>query len=564
MRLPALECLLLSRRTFLAAGGTAAAAALTAPVWFPGLAASASAAASLPVILQNNSGSSATVYAYISGSDSTGWPGFVAADGSFQRLPNPSAPVTPVPDYAITLGASGTSTTVTLSDYVIGGRVWFSVGQKIQFFVNPGTVPGLVQPGFTTSDPNWLTDWTFCEFTWNSTNLYANISYVDLVASPISMQTTGSSGTQSVSPLPAGALASIASGLVAQHASDGAPWETLVATDSSGAVLRVMSPVHATTDFGGYWNPYLDQVWSRFASTPLTVDTQSQGVFTGTVSGGVLTFSGLNDDGVAFTRPSASDIFSCNSGPLYNSGGDARGAVAARLGAALNRSTLLLAGGENQPSGVTSAQYYTNAVTNHYARLVHQYANVGYAFPYDDVGPTGSAPVDGHLQDYAPTSWTISLGSGVTGSGTGGGGGGTTVSAYSTIQAASSTAQSGTGTESCADTGGGLDVGWIHSGDWLKYQRVDFGSASPLRVLARLASGAAAGVSGAVQFRLDSTGGPVLAEIDIANTGGWQSWETVPMNLGGTATGVHDLYVTFSSGSTSDFVNVHWFTFSAT
>jgi hypothetical protein len=83
-------------------------------------------------------------------------------------------------------------------------------------------------------------------------------------------------------------------------------------------------------------------------------------------------------------------------------------------------------------------------------------------------------------------------------------------------------------------------------------------------VRARPAPGPAAGVSGAVQFRLDSTSGPVIAEIDIANTGGWQSWQTVPMNLSGTATGVHDLFLTFSSGSNSDFVNVHWFTFSAT
>jgi hypothetical protein len=556
---------LLSRRTFLTAAATASAAALSAPAWLPGLASTASAAASLPVTLQNNSGGDAPVYAYISGADTSGWPGFVGPDGAFHRLANPSATLTPVPDYSIALGGSGTSTTVTLSEYVIGGRVWFSVGQKIQFFVNPGTVPGLVQPGFTSSDPNWLTHWTFCEFTYNNTNLYANISYVDLVASPISMQTTGSSGTQSVSPLPAGALAAIASGLVAQHASDGAPWDALVATDGSGAVLRVMSPVHSATGFGGYWDAYVDQVWSRFTGTPLTIDTQSFGSFTGTVSGDVLTFSGLNDDGVAFTRPSAADIFSCNSGPLYNSGGDARGAVAARLGAALNRSTLLLAGGENQPGGVTTAQYYTTAVTNHYARLVHQYASVGYAFPYDDVGPTGGAPVDGHLQDYAPTSWTLSLGSGVTGSGGGGGGGGGTgTSAYSTVQAAGYAAQSGTGTESCSDTGGGLDVGWISGGDWLRYQSLDFGGSSPLRVLARLASGAAAGVSGAVQFRLDSTSGPVIAEIDIANTGGWQSWQTVPMNLSGTATGVHDLFLTFSSGSNSDFVNVHWFTFSAT
>jgi hypothetical protein len=554
---------MLSRRTFLAAA-TGSAAALTGALLLPQLGATASAAASLPVTLRNNSGSD-TVYAYISGADTSGWPGFVSADGRFNRLPNPSATVTPVPDYAIALGASGSpGTTLTLTDYVISGRVWFSVGKKIQFFVNPGNPPGLVQPGFAASDPNWLTDWTFCEFTYNSTNLYANISYVDLVAAPVSMSSTGSSGTQNVSPLPAGALASIASGLVAQHAADGAPWDQLVTKDSSGAVLRVLSPMHSPTDFGGYWSGYVDSVWNRFAGTPLTVDTQSHGTFTGTVSGGVLTFAGLDDDGVPFTKPSAADIFSCNSGPLYNSGADARGAVAARLAAALNRSTLLLSGGENQPSGVTTSQYYQDATTNHYARLVHQYASIGYAFPYDDVGPTGSAPVDGHLQDFAPTSWTVTLGSGSGGSTGGGGGGGSTVSAYTTIQASSFSAQSGTQTESCSDTGGGLDVGWISSGDWLAYRGVDFGTASPARVLARLASGAASGVSGAVQVRLDSTSGPLLAEIDIANTGGWQSWQTVPMNLGRAATGVHDVYLTFSSGSGADFVNVHWFTFSAT
>ncbi|MER6359215.1 beta-1,3-glucanase family protein [Streptomyces sp. NPDC001634] len=403
---------MLSRRTFLSAAVAAPVAAAAAPVLVPGLASTASAAAPLPITLQNNSGSNA-VYAYISGADSSGRPGFVTSDGVFHRLSNPSTTLTPVPDYSIALGSSGASTTLTLTNYVIGGRVWFSVGKKIQFFVNPG--PGLVQPGFTSTDPNWLTDWTFCEFTYNSTNLYANISYVDLVASPISMRSTGSSGRQTVSPLPAGALSSIASGLVAQHRADGAPWNSLVVTNGSGTVLRVMSPVHSPTGFGSYWNSYLDQVWSRFSSTTLTVDTQSLGTYTGKVSGGVLTFTGLNTNGVPFTRPSASDIFSCNSGPLYNSGGDARGAVAARLAAALNRSTLLLAGGQNQPSGVTSARYYTNAVTNHYSRLVHKYASIGYAFPYDDVGPTGSTPVDGHLQDDAPTSWTVALGSSVSG-----------------------------------------------------------------------------------------------------------------------------------------------------
>jgi Beta-1,3-glucanase/Carbohydrate binding module (family 6) len=550
-----------SRRSFLAAAGATTAAAALSP--FSPLASTATAAGvSLPIKLANNSGQN-TVYAYISGTDSSGWPVFVSANGALNRLPNPSSAVTPIADYSIPLGASGSAaTTVNLTNYIISGRVYFSVGKKLQFFVNPGTVPGVVQPALVSADPNWSTNWTFCEFTFNSANLYANISYVDMVALPVSMSSTGSAGNQSVSPLPSGALASIASGLQAQHASDGAPWDRLVATDSSGGVLRVMAPSHSPVDFGGYWDDYLNRVWSHYTSNPLTINGQgSIGSYTGKVSGNAIVFSGLNTNGVPFTKPSATDIFGCASGPLYNSGGDARGAIAARLSAALNRSSLLVSGGNNNPDGVTPSQYYQDPITNHYARLVHKYASIGYAFPYDDVGPTGSAPVDGHIQDGAPTSWTITLGAG--GSGGGGGGGGGNVSAYSTIQAESYSAQSGTTTENCSDSGGGSDVGYISNGDWLKFSSVDFGSASPTQFKARLASGADAGVSGAVQVRLDSTSGTKIAEINIANNGGWQNWQTVPANIVASATGVHDVYLVFSSGSGADFTNLNWFTFTS-
>ncbi|MEW2544716.1 beta-1,3-glucanase family protein [Streptomyces sp. NPDC047002] len=408
---------MLSRRSFLAtAGATGAAAALASPLAPRMLTQHASAAGpSLPLSLRNNSGSG-TVYAYISGSDDSGWPGFVDSGGAFQRLPSPSSVQTPVQDYAITLGASGSAATqLTLGDYVTGGRVWFSVGKKLQFFVNPpggdGGVPGLVQPALVSDDANWQTNWTFCEFTYNSANLYANISYVDMVGLPVSMASSGSAGDQSVSPLPAGALGAIADGLRDQHAADGAPWDKLVATDSSGGVLRVLAPSHSPVDFGGYWDSYLDSVWSHFQSADLTVNGQgSIGGYTGRVSGDTLVFDGLETNGVPFTKPSAVDIFGCASGPLYNSGSDARGAVAARIAAAINRSSLLVTGGGNQPDGVKPDQYYTEAVTNHYARLVHEHADIGYAFPYDDVGPTGAAPVDGHIQDGAPTSWTVTLG----------------------------------------------------------------------------------------------------------------------------------------------------------
>jgi beta-glucanase (GH16 family) len=48
--------------------------------------------------------------------------------------------------------------------------------------------------------------------------------------------------------------------------------------------------------------------------------------------------------------------------------------------------------------------------------------------------------------------------------------------AYSTLQAESYNAQSGTGTETTADSGSGSNVRWITNGDWLAYRGVDFGA----------------------------------------------------------------------------------------
>jgi hypothetical protein len=139
-------------------------------------------------------------------------------------------------------------------------------------------------------------------------------------------------------------------------------------------------------------------------------------------------------------------------------------------------------------------------------------------------------------------------------------GGGT--SATSTIQAESFNAQSGTQTEACTDTGGGQDVGWIANGDWLQFNNVNFGSSALHQFQARVASGAAGGVSGLVEVRLDNVNNAPIGSFAIANTGGWQSWRTVPANIAAT-TGTHTVFLRFTSGQPADFVNVNWFTFRA-
>ncbi len=132
--------------------------------------------------------------------------------------------------------------------------------------------------------------------------------------------------------------------------------------------------------------------------------------------------------------------------------------------------------------------------------------------------------------------------------------------AYSAIQAESHDSQSGTFTETTSDTGGGQNIGSLASGDWALYRGVNFGSTAATQFVARVASGAAGGVSGLVEVRLDSRTSTPVGSFSLANTGGWQSWRTVPANMS-AVTGTHDVYLTFTSGQPADFVNVNWFTF---
>lgn len=98
----------------------------------------------------------------------------------------------------------------------------------------------------------------------------------------------------------------------------------------------------------------------------------------------------------------------------------------------------------------------------------------------------------------------------------------------------------------------GYDVGWIETGDWLKYT-VPVIPAGPLAVLARVASG-----SGGGRFHLEIGGSNVTGPIDIANTGGWQNWATTtPRGFTNTLAATSFKVVVDSAG-----FNLHWLQFS--
>ncbi|QFZ24118.1 carbohydrate-binding protein [Saccharothrix syringae] len=134
--------------------------------------------------------------------------------------------------------------------------------------------------------------------------------------------------------------------------------------------------------------------------------------------------------------------------------------------------------------------------------------------------------------------------------------------AFGTIQAESYDQQNGLIRETTTDTGGGQNIAAIANGDWALFRGVDFGTRTGRQFVARVASGAAGGVSGLVEVRLGSPTATPVGSFAIANTGGWQSWRTVPANTS-DLTGRHDVYLTFTSGQPADFVNVNWISFGA-
>jgi len=347
----------------------------------------------LPFTITNSSGRSDAVYVYVLGTNlSTGRLGYVTAGGTFTPWPAGGNPPTPAPDVAIAGPANGSSTTIQLPRG-ISGRVYFSLGEKLKFFLTPD---GLVQPAPWSSgdaNKNILFDWS--ELTYNDSGLWLNSSQVDMFAVPHTVTVTGASGTRKSGELVANGRDSTINGIAAQSG-----WANTVVRRSDGTVLRVLAPGKAagagllsTT----YLDPYIASAWSAYTSKTLTVvpfADQPGTKYYGRTSGTVMTFTNGSGGQVAqFNRPSSADVWGCD-GALLAPNDTVVGPIARTLCAALNRGTLGTI--DTQPS-TDASQFYKSNPANQYARVVHQNMKDGkaYAFAFDDVGNFESLVNDG-------------------------------------------------------------------------------------------------------------------------------------------------------------------------
>ncbi|MGE6353507.1 glycosyl hydrolase family 18 protein [Flavobacterium sp. NPDC079362] len=118
------------------------------------------------------------------------------------------------------------------------------------------------------------------------------------------------------------------------------------------------------------------------------------------------------------------------------------------------------------------------------------------------------------------------------------------------IQAENYSSMSGIQTEPTTDTGGGLNVGYADTGDWMAYSNVNFPTSGSYVIEYRVASA----VTGA-RISSDLNAGTIqLGTVNIPNTGGWQNWQTVSQTVNVNA-GTYNFGIFIQSSG----VNINWF-----
>jgi len=122
------------------------------------------------------------------------------------------------------------------------------------------------------------------------------------------------------------------------------------------------------------------------------------------------------------------------------------------------------------------------------------------------------------------------------------------------IEAENYTAMYGIQTEKTSDTGGGLNVGWVHANDWMSYSDTVINApiSGNYKVVFRLAS---AGAGGSFAFH-SADGSKQYGVVEVPNTGGSQKWVDVEKTIYLPA-GEHAFGITIVNRGVG--FNINWF-----
>ena len=127
---------------------------------------------------------------------------------------------------------------------------------------------------------------------------------------------------------------------------------------------------------------------------------------------------------------------------------------------------------------------------------------------------------------------------------------------YERVEAETIAFSEGVKSEPKAKTG--IYISEIHNGDYIKVREVDFGKKSPKWFTATVASALRGGT---LEVRTDSISGPLIAELTIPSTGGWECWKTLQADIVKPVTGIQDIYFVFKGRKGCKLFNFDWYKF---
>lgn len=104
-----------------------------------------------------------------------------------------------------------------------------------------------------------------------------------------------------------------------------------------------------------------------------------------------------------------------------------------------------------------------------------------------------------------------------------------------------------------ASSDGGQCIGWISAGNWLKFDKVDFGAGmESVSIQAASVTG-----GGRIEIRSDNSGGELLGTCEVADTGDWQKWRTFSAKIKPTS-GARCIFLVFRSGKSATDNTTIW------
>ncbi len=282
-------------------------------------------------------------------------------------------------NYTMTLAQIDALSPAGLQFPVMGsGRIWFSFYSPLNMPIVAG--PGIVQPNIgNPTDPNINTVFDWMEFDEGSDYIYCNTTQVNMFGIPYTMGLYnvggGLNGTSGI--------ADCYSDIVAKYEAymNSIPGASIF--NSLVGSVRIVAPADGTFAAGAangtYFDSYISQLWTEYASTPLVISTGGN-TYSGTTTGpgSQMTFTG---PGGPYTvgYPTTQDALAASG--VFANGNPTELGLEVVMAAGINRHVLDNAANLNNP-----AAFYQTAPSNYYAAFWHSVNlnNLAYGFPYDD------------------------------------------------------------------------------------------------------------------------------------------------------------------------------------